>query len=76
MKWISVKDELPFNNSLVLATVYYTGWDCKRVVMARFNSGKNIWEYAYNVGMEYGFSEFGFRAIVTHWMPYPEPANN
>jgi hypothetical protein len=61
MKWISIKDELPEKDSLVLIT------DGERVTIAEWyqESGWSLSREDQAIGI--------FPDTITHWMPLPAP---
>ena len=65
MEWISVKDRLPEDNSLVLGLGYNPQFLIKKTIVAqvRINYLRGNWTESYCP------SPFE----LTHWMPLPEP---
>ena len=83
-EWIRTNAKLPPDKDCVLATVQFP--DGTRCVWSdvRFNKSLNeyteayrnehpngVWEWAYEAGAGY-WEEI--KEEVTHWMPYPDPA--
>lgn len=66
MKWISVKDQLPEDDAIVIA--FDAEFDT--VLELRYNTSyfkhKGFWLYENGGEYEYEYKE------VTHWMPLPE----
>lgn len=73
MDWIKVTPEtMPLDMEVVFITVEEI--DGKRYVMSdcRYNPDYG-WEWAYEAGADYWEDVSG---RVTHWMPYPAPAED
>lgn len=78
MEWISVKDRLPEDSGCYLVSIYDD--DGGSIVLeAWFNANvNNINLFARFTGWQllnefYDFTE-QIRENITHWMPFPEPA--
>lgn len=81
MEWISVKDRLPEKDYLCLVTVKPCSEDAPSFVFgsaARYKAYvyKPIWEAWNEEGVPVVFGEGMWTGMVTHWMKWPEPAED
>lgn len=76
MDWIKVKPEtMPPDVEPVMVTVRVDGGEKQTWADVRYNQEYQGWELLSDV-VEDCWEKLGNDCEVTHWMPYPEPAED
>lgn len=73
-QWIKVTPEtMPPDDDTVIVTVEHPSGDRYIYTEARFDKDRGKWEWPYEAGADYWED---IEEKVTHWMPFPKPAED